>query len=67
VRTMAVEVISYDRKYAGEWRIVPCLSVTRGADVYKLGGEAGIDPMELLRMINAKVVPTMPVLGGLAK
>jgi hypothetical protein len=23
--------------------------------------------MELLRMINAKVVPTMPVLGGLAK
>jgi hypothetical protein len=42
-------------------------SVTRGADVYKLGGEAGIDPMELLRMINAKVVPTMPVLGGLAK
>ena len=43
------------------------LCVTRGTDVFKLGAKLGIDPIELLRMINGKVVPTKAVLSGLAK
>jgi hypothetical protein len=41
--------------------------VTRGTDVYKLGTRPGIEPMELLRMINGKVVLNRVVLVGLAK
>jgi hypothetical protein len=32
--------------------------VTRQTDVHKLGTKLDIDPMELLKMINGKVVPT---------
>jgi hypothetical protein len=39
------------------------LCATRGTDVFKLG----IDPMELLQMINGKVLPTRAVISGLAK
>jgi hypothetical protein len=43
------------------------LCVTRGTDVLKLGAKLGMDPIELLRMINGKVVPTRAVISGLAK
>jgi hypothetical protein len=43
------------------------LCVTRGTDVFRLGAKLGIDPMELLQMINGKVVPTRAVIRGLAK
>jgi len=42
------------------------LCVTRETAVYKLRGEAGVDVLELLRMINGKVVPTKAVWGGQA-
>jgi hypothetical protein len=32
------------------------LCVTRGTDVFRLGTKLGIDPMELLQMINGKRV-----------
>jgi hypothetical protein len=37
------------------------LCVTRGTDVFKLGAKLGIDPIELLRMINGKVAATKAV------
>jgi hypothetical protein len=43
------------------------LCATRGTDVFRLGAKLGIDPMELLQMINGKVVPTRAVISGLAK
>jgi hypothetical protein len=43
------------------------LCATRGTDVFRLGTKLGIDPMELLQMINGKVVPTRAVISGLAK
>jgi hypothetical protein len=43
------------------------LCATRGTDVFTLAAKLGIDPMELLRMINGKVVPTRAVISGLAK
>ena len=43
------------------------LCVTRGTDVFKLGAKLSMDPIELLRMINGKVVPTRAVISGLAK
>jgi hypothetical protein len=46
---------------------IGALCVTRGTDVYKLGPKLGMDPMELLRMINGKVVPTKAVVQGLAR
>jgi hypothetical protein len=36
-------------------------------DVFRLGTKLGIDPMELLQMINGKVMPTRAVISGLAK
>jgi hypothetical protein len=41
--------------------------VNRGTDVFKLGAKLGMDPLELLRMINGRVVPTKAVISGLAK
>jgi hypothetical protein len=43
------------------------LCATRGTDVFRLGTKLGIDPMELLQMINGKVMPTRAVISGLAK
>jgi hypothetical protein len=43
------------------------LCATRGTDVFRLGTKLGIDPMELLQMINGKVVPTRAVVSRLAK
>jgi hypothetical protein len=43
------------------------LCATRGTDVFRLGTKLGVDPMELLQMINGKVVPTRAVIRGLAK
>jgi hypothetical protein len=43
------------------------LCVTHDTNVHKLGAKLGIDPGELLRMINGKVVPTRAVIQGLAK
>ena len=43
------------------------LCVNRGTDVFKLGAKLGMDPIELLRMINGRVVPTKAVISGLAK
>jgi hypothetical protein len=42
------------------------LCATRGTDL-RLGAKLGIDRMELLGMINGKVVPTRTVIKGLAK
>jgi hypothetical protein len=39
------------------------LCVTHDTNVHKLG----IDPAELLRMINSRVVPTDQVIAGLAR
>lgn len=41
--------------------------MTRGTDVFNPGAKLGMDPIELLRMINGKVVPTRAVIQGLAK
>jgi len=46
-------------KYIGE------LCVTRDTNVYKLGAKLGIDPIELLRMINGRTRPTKAVIVGL--
>jgi hypothetical protein len=40
---------------------------TWGTDVFRLGVKLGIDPMELLQMINGTVVLTRAVISGLAK
>lgn len=39
----------------------------RMLNVYQLGPRLGIDPRELLDMINAKKMPTKAVIRGLAK
>ena len=46
---------------------IGALCVTRGTDVFRLAAKLGIDPMELLQMVNGKVVPTRAVISGLAK
>jgi hypothetical protein len=46
---------------------IGALCVTRGTDVYKLGRKLGIDPFDLLRMINGRITPTKAVIAGLAK
>jgi hypothetical protein len=46
---------------------IGALCVTRDTNVYKLGAKLGIEPMELLRMINGKVAPTKAALAGLAR
>ena len=43
------------------------LCVIRGTGIYKLGPKLGIEPMELLRIINGNVVLNKAVLVGLAK
>ena len=43
------------------------LCATRGTDVFKLAAKLRMDPMELLQMINGKMVPTRTVISGLAK
>jgi len=48
-------------------RHICALCSTRGTDVFKLGAKLGIDPIELLQMINGNVVPTKAVISGLAK
>jgi hypothetical protein len=48
-------------------RHIGVLCATRGTDVFRLGTKLGIDPMELLQMINGKMVPTRAVISGLAK
>jgi len=48
-------------------RHISALCATRGTDVFKLGAKLGVEPIELLQMINGKVVPTGAVIGGLAK
>jgi hypothetical protein len=39
----------------------------QGTDLLRLGTKLCIDPMDLLQMINGKVVPTRAVISGLAK
>jgi hypothetical protein len=46
---------------------IGALCVTRGKDVHKLGAKLGIDPMELLRIINGKAMPTKVAMQGLPK
>jgi transcriptional regulator with XRE-family HTH domain len=46
---------------------IGALCVTWGTDVYMLGQKLGVDPQELLRMVNGKVMPTNAVVQGLAK
>jgi hypothetical protein len=42
---------------------IGALCATRG----KLGAKLGIDPAELLQMINGRIMPTKAVISGLAK
>jgi hypothetical protein len=37
---------------------IGALCATRGSDVYKPGAKLNIDPMERLRMINGKIMPS---------
>jgi transcriptional regulator with XRE-family HTH domain len=46
---------------------IGALCVTRDTNVHKLGARLGIDPMELMRMINGRAMPTKAVVAGLAK
>jgi hypothetical protein len=46
---------------------IGALCVTRDTNVYKLGGKLGVEPTDLLRMINGRAVPTKAVIAGLAK
>lgn len=46
---------------------IGALRVTRETNVHKLGAKLGVNPRELLRMINGKVVPTKAVITGLAR
>jgi hypothetical protein len=46
---------------------IGALCVTRDTNVFKLGAKLGVDPMELLRMINGRAVPTKAVIAGLGK
>jgi hypothetical protein len=48
-------------------KYIGTLCVTRDTNVHKLGEKLGVDPMELLRMINGRAVPTKAVVQGLAK
>jgi hypothetical protein len=43
------------------------MCATRGTDVFMLAAKLRMEPMELLQMINGKVVPTKAVISGLAK
>jgi hypothetical protein len=43
------------------------LCATRGTDAFRLAAKLRMDPIELLQMINGKVVPTKAVNRGLAK
>jgi hypothetical protein len=43
------------------------LCVTHDTNVHKLGAKLGIDPAELLKMINGKMVPTTKAIQGLAR
>jgi transcriptional regulator with XRE-family HTH domain len=46
---------------------VGTLCVTHDTNVHKLGAKLGIDPAELMRMFNGRVVPTDQVIAGLAR
>jgi plasmid maintenance system antidote protein VapI len=46
---------------------VGSLCVKRDTNVQKLGAALGINPMELLAMINGRQVPTTRAIAGLAK
>ena len=46
---------------------IGALCVKRDTNVHKLGAKLGIDPTELLSMINGKKVPTKAVISGLAR
>ena len=46
---------------------IGALCVRANTNVHKLGEKLGIDPMELLRMINGRSIPTKAVIAGLAK
>jgi hypothetical protein len=48
-------------------RHICALCATPGTDVFRLAAKLRMEPMELLRMINGKAVPTKVVIGGLAK
>jgi hypothetical protein len=43
------------------------LCVTHDTNAHKLKANLGIDPAELLRMFNGRVVPTDQVIAGLAR
>jgi putative sterol carrier protein len=46
---------------------IGALCVKRDTNVQQLGATLGIDPTELLRMINGKVMPTKAIISGLAR
>jgi hypothetical protein len=48
-------------------RHISALCAATGKDVFMLGRKLGVDPLELLRTINGKVMPTQSVISGLAK
>jgi hypothetical protein len=46
---------------------IGALCAARGTDVFMLGRKLGVDPLELLRMINGRIKPTKAVISGLAR
>ena len=43
------------------------LRAKRATNVCKLGAALGVDPQELLRLINGEIAPTKAVIAGLAE
>ena len=46
---------------------IGALCVRANKNVHMLGEKLGVEPMQLLDMINGKVVPTRAVIAGLAR
>jgi hypothetical protein len=56
-----------DRRIYEFSKYVASLCVRRNTNVIRLGVKLGIDPLNLLRMINSKTKPTEAVIDGLAR
>jgi hypothetical protein len=48
-------------------RYFGALCVAKGTDVYKLGLKLGIEPSDLLALLNGRTVPSKAIVAGLTK
>jgi transcriptional regulator with XRE-family HTH domain len=51
--------------YEFSWYVALC--VTRSTDLYSLSAKLGLEPMELVGMINGRTSPSKDVVQGLAR